>query len=118
MAESLEKSSNIQSWIRKISCYSSDMSYVLHGFRYYCLAAAAALIKYVEFIQNIVYAPASLKIVFKGSEQTCMIGWLILIPVLSMLKYKIIIYYYLVLYVLFINLSSYVWHGLKFRYIL
>ena len=42
--------------------------------RYYCLAAVAALLKYLEFIQNAVYAPASLKIVFKGSEQTTMIG--------------------------------------------
>ena len=33
-----------------------------------------ALLKYVEFIQNTVYAPNSLKIVFKGSEQTAMIG--------------------------------------------
>lgn len=42
--------------------------------RYYCLAAAAALVKYVEFIQNIVFAPRSMKIVFKGSENTTMIG--------------------------------------------
>ncbi len=42
--------------------------------RYYCLAATAALLKYLEFIQNVTYAPASLKIVFKGSEQTTMIG--------------------------------------------
>eukprot|EP00062_Callorhinchus_milii_P003433 gi/632940700/ref/XP_007885459.1/ PREDICTED: mutS protein homolog 4 [Callorhinchus milii] len=41
--------------------------------KYYCLAAAAALLKYVEFIQNTVYAPKSLKINFKGSEQTAMI---------------------------------------------
>ncbi|XP_071961365.1 mutS protein homolog 4-like [Antedon mediterranea] len=41
--------------------------------KYYCLAASAALLKYVEFIQNLVYAPKSLKIVFKGSEQTAMI---------------------------------------------
>ncbi|EDO35291.1 predicted protein [Nematostella vectensis] len=41
--------------------------------KYYCLATAAALLKYVEFIQNIVYAPLSLKVVFKGSEQTSMI---------------------------------------------
>ncbi|CAB4028963.1 mutS homolog 4-like, partial [Paramuricea clavata] len=41
--------------------------------KYYCLATASALLKYVEFIQNIVYAPGSLKIVFKGSEQTTMI---------------------------------------------
>ena len=42
--------------------------------KYYCLAAAAALLKYVEFIQNIVYAPGSLKVSFKGSEQTSTIG--------------------------------------------
>jgi hypothetical protein len=38
------------------------------------LAAAAALIKYTEFIQNIVYAPNSLKVTFTGSENTTMIG--------------------------------------------
>ncbi|XP_032883746.1 mutS protein homolog 4 [Amblyraja radiata] len=41
--------------------------------KYYSLAAAAALLKYVEFIQNMVYAPKSLKVIFKGSEQTAMI---------------------------------------------
>ncbi|XP_022081598.1 mutS protein homolog 4-like isoform X1 [Acanthaster planci] len=41
--------------------------------KYYCLAAAAALLKYVEFIQNVVYAPSSLKVVFRGSEQSTMI---------------------------------------------
>lgn len=41
--------------------------------KYYCLAAAAALLKYLEFLQNSVYAPKSLKVVFKGSEQTAMI---------------------------------------------
>ncbi|XP_075038032.1 mutS protein homolog 4 isoform X1 [Mixophyes fleayi] len=41
--------------------------------KYYCLAALAALLKYVEFIQNSVYAPKSLKIRFQGSEQTAMI---------------------------------------------
>ena len=42
--------------------------------KYYCLATSAALIKYVEYIQNIIYAPNSLQVVFKGSEQTTMIG--------------------------------------------
>ena len=52
-----------------------SVSYMLENlFRYYCLAATAALLKYVEFIQNIVYAPNSLKVVFRGSEQTTMIG--------------------------------------------
>ncbi|XP_012516493.1 PREDICTED: mutS protein homolog 4 [Propithecus coquereli] len=41
--------------------------------KYYCLAAVAALLKYVEFIQNSVYAPKSLKVCFQGSEQTAMI---------------------------------------------
>ncbi|XP_073400920.1 mutS protein homolog 4 isoform X2 [Dendrobates tinctorius] len=41
--------------------------------KYYCLAAVAALLKYVEFIQNAVYAPKSLKFQFQGSEQTAMI---------------------------------------------
>ncbi|KAF7254801.1 hypothetical protein EYD10_01306 [Varanus komodoensis] len=41
--------------------------------KYYCLAATAAVLKYVEFIQNSVYAPKSLRIRFHGSEQTAMI---------------------------------------------
>ncbi|XP_063249478.1 mutS protein homolog 4-like isoform X3 [Prinia subflava] len=41
--------------------------------KYYSLAAAAALLKYVEFIQNAVYAPKSLKVRFQGSEKTAMI---------------------------------------------
>ena len=30
--------------------------------------------KYTEFIQNMVYAPFSIKVTFKGSENTTMIG--------------------------------------------
>uniref|UniRef100_A0A3P9CZT4 DNA mismatch repair protein n=1 Tax=Maylandia zebra TaxID=106582 RepID=A0A3P9CZT4_9CICH len=41
--------------------------------KYYCLAAAAALLKYLEFLQNSVYVAKSLKVSFKGSEQTAMI---------------------------------------------
>jgi len=41
--------------------------------KYYSLATAAALLKYVEFIQNIVFAPNSLKITYKGGEQTMLI---------------------------------------------
>uniref|UniRef100_A0A8C3T4Z3 MutS protein homolog 4 n=1 Tax=Chelydra serpentina TaxID=8475 RepID=A0A8C3T4Z3_CHESE len=36
--------------------------------KYYCLAAVAALLKYVEFIQNSVYAPKSLKVRFQGNN--------------------------------------------------
>ena len=32
------------------------------------------MLKYIEFIQNMVYAPYSIKVVFKGSENTTMIG--------------------------------------------
>nr|CAB3264029.1 mutS protein homolog 4-like [Phallusia mammillata] len=41
--------------------------------KYYCLAAASALIKYVEFIENMVYAQESLRVVFQGGERTTMI---------------------------------------------
>lgn len=42
--------------------------------RYYALAAAAALLKYVEYIQHVVYAPKSMRIEFQGSPNTTMIG--------------------------------------------
>ncbi|XP_039597804.1 mutS protein homolog 4 [Polypterus senegalus] len=41
--------------------------------KYYCLSAVAALLKYIEFMQKSVYAPKSLKVIFRGSEQTTMI---------------------------------------------
>lgn len=42
--------------------------------RYYALAAAAALLKYVEYVQHVVYAPKSMRIEFQGSPNTTMIG--------------------------------------------
>ena len=42
--------------------------------RYYCLAAVAALVKYVEFTQNMILAPASINVNFSGCENTTMIG--------------------------------------------
>ncbi|GFS09743.1 MutS protein homolog 4-like [Elysia marginata] len=41
--------------------------------KYYCLATAAALLKYVEHIQNIIFAPSSLKVVFKACDHITMI---------------------------------------------
>jgi DNA mismatch repair protein MSH4 len=38
--------------------------------KYYCLAAAAALLKYVELVQSIIFSPKSMKIEFQGSENT------------------------------------------------
>ncbi|XP_064400656.1 mutS protein homolog 4-like isoform X2 [Halichondria panicea] len=41
--------------------------------KYYCLAAAAALLKYAEFIQHMMFAPNSIRVSYKGSEHTTMI---------------------------------------------
>ncbi|XP_071555070.1 mutS protein homolog 4 [Temnothorax nylanderi] len=41
--------------------------------KYYALAAAAALLKYVEYVQHMVYAPKSVRIEFQGSPNTTMI---------------------------------------------
>ncbi|XP_022321107.2 mutS protein homolog 4-like isoform X2 [Crassostrea virginica] len=41
--------------------------------KYYCLAAVAALVKYVEFTQNMILAPASINVTFSGCENTTMI---------------------------------------------
>ncbi|XP_035226392.1 mutS protein homolog 4-like, partial [Stegodyphus dumicola] len=42
--------------------------------KYYCLAAAAALLKYTEFKQNMSYASNSLKIIYRTSVDTTMIS--------------------------------------------
>ncbi|VDK83054.1 unnamed protein product [Litomosoides sigmodontis] len=41
--------------------------------KYYCMAAAAALIKYVEYIQNILFAQNSLKVTYLVAEKSCFI---------------------------------------------
>ncbi|XP_014474027.1 PREDICTED: mutS protein homolog 4-like [Dinoponera quadriceps] len=41
--------------------------------KYYALAAAAALLKYVEYAQHMVYAPRSVRMEFQGSPNTTMI---------------------------------------------
>ncbi|CAD5119711.1 DgyrCDS8301 [Dimorphilus gyrociliatus] len=41
--------------------------------KYYCLAAVAALLKYIEYIQRCVYAPGSLKIVYKALRDATLI---------------------------------------------
>ena len=46
------------------------------------LIIVQALLKYVEFIQNIVYAPGSVKVAFKGSEKTTIIGKATLVSLL------------------------------------
>uniref|UniRef100_A0A7M5XGZ2 Uncharacterized protein n=1 Tax=Clytia hemisphaerica TaxID=252671 RepID=A0A7M5XGZ2_9CNID len=41
--------------------------------KYYCLATTAALVKYTEFVYNMVLAAKSLKVLFKGGEKTMLI---------------------------------------------
>ena len=43
--------------------------------KYYALATVSALLKYIEFVQNIVWAPKTIKFRFQGPEQTTMIGF-------------------------------------------
>ena len=49
----------------------SDRMYTHIGYTFVMLQA---LLKYVEFVQNIVYAPGSVKVVFKGSEKIEIVG--------------------------------------------
>ncbi|KAL0275351.1 UNVERIFIED_CONTAM: hypothetical protein PYX00_003220 [Menopon gallinae] len=41
--------------------------------KFYALSAASALIKYVEFTQNILFAPRSMKVEYQGTEDTMII---------------------------------------------
>ncbi|KAK3612393.1 hypothetical protein CHS0354_031987 [Potamilus streckersoni] len=60
-------------YVQQLSIPEYNMVEMEVSSKYYCLAAAAALIKYVEFVQNMYFAPASMRFVFKGSEHTTMI---------------------------------------------
>ena len=52
-------------------CCNIDTSVVK---KYYCMSAAAALIKYIEFVQNILFHQKSLKIVYEAIDESCLIG--------------------------------------------
>ena len=52
--------------------YSSVEIVLLHKF--YALSAANALLKYVEFTQNVVFMPKSLKIEYQASQDAALIG--------------------------------------------
>ena len=41
--------------------------------------------KYVEFVQNIVYAPGCVKVVFEGSEKSALVGKFALAPPIAIL---------------------------------
>jgi hypothetical protein len=51
----------------------SKIVYTL-SIRFYALAAAAALLKYIEFVRNVLFAPKSLKVEYQGSQNTMVIG--------------------------------------------
>lgn len=51
----------------------------MYFFRFYALTAAAALLRYVEYIQCIVFQPHSLKIEYHASENSTFIGKSILL---------------------------------------
>uniref|UniRef100_A0A183D303 KH_dom_type_1 domain-containing protein n=1 Tax=Gongylonema pulchrum TaxID=637853 RepID=A0A183D303_9BILA len=46
--------------------------------KYYCMAAAGALIKHVESIQNLLFAQNSLKVTYQVLEKSCFMGTLFL----------------------------------------
>ncbi|VDD91998.1 unnamed protein product [Enterobius vermicularis] len=54
---------------------SSELSHLTRDMfkKYYCMSAVSALIKYIEYIQNILFAHASLKITYYRMEKTCFI---------------------------------------------
>lgn len=51
-----------------------NVGVILQHYRYYCLAAAAAVMKYVEHVQHVTYAPHTLHIKLTSSENTLAIG--------------------------------------------
>ncbi len=55
-------------YIHRHGLKTSIQSLQLDSSKYLCLAAAACLMKYIEFIQNMTFAPASLKITFKALD--------------------------------------------------
>lgn len=51
----------------------SSVELIVHQ-KYYALAACAALMKYIEFIQHIQYLPKTMRIEYQVSQNTTMIG--------------------------------------------
>lgn len=63
--------------IASMSVENQSLTYYLSFFlleRFYALAAAAALLKYVEFIQNVIFAAHSLKVEYQGAHHGTIIG--------------------------------------------
>jgi hypothetical protein len=58
--------------------FLSNVTYIVTlpclSIRFYALAAGAALLKYIEFVRNVLFAPKSLKVEYQGSQNTMVIG--------------------------------------------
>lgn len=68
--------------LRSLVAEQSDRMYTDIGYTFVMLQA---LLKYVEIVQKIVYAPGSVKVVFKGSEKTALVGKFALAPPIAIL---------------------------------
>lgn len=66
--------------LRSLVAEQSDRMYTDIGYTFVMLQA---LLKYVEFARNI--APGSVKVVFKGSEKTALVGTFALAPPIAIL---------------------------------
>ena len=58
--------------IRVAICFNN--SNVFSSVRFYTLAAVSALMGYLENVLNIVFSPSSLRIYYRGTDQTAIIG--------------------------------------------
>ena len=67
---------------RSLVAQQSDRMYTEIGYTFVMLQA---LLDYVELVQNVVYAPGSVKVVFKGSEKTALVGKFALAPPIARL---------------------------------
>ena len=59
--------------IRKLRCEDCSSIDIQLKSKYYCLASCAALLKYLETVENLMYAPKSLRVVFKSAVDTMFI---------------------------------------------
>jgi hypothetical protein len=72
--ERFEVRRDIRPLCAKVRTPKSSLRLKLSSTRYYCLATAAALLKYIEHIQNTVYAPGSLDVAFSNGLNVMMMG--------------------------------------------
>ncbi|KAJ4440004.1 hypothetical protein ANN_08135 [Periplaneta americana] len=59
--------------IRRLCALEYSSLVIVVAEKFYALASAAALLKYVEFVRNVLFQPRSLKIEYQGSQNTMVI---------------------------------------------